>query len=91
MVELEDRQVPAVLCWVATDRPALGGKHKVVAYGRLAREVEAFVQAANGEQLQATVNGWLRSQGEAYSVVIADRISFHTADEVRERAKRRLT
>ncbi|MBN1452336.1 MAG: hypothetical protein JW963_15075, partial [Anaerolineales bacterium] len=58
------------------------------AYGALARKVEAFVQAQGGP-VDATVDGWLRSAGEV-SVVIADRIAFHTSAEVVEKAKERL-
>jgi hypothetical protein len=85
---VDGQEVPTVLCWVETDHPALGGRHQVVTYGQLARKVEAFVQAQGGP-IDATVDGWLRSTDEV-SVVIADRVSFHTAADVVEQAKRLL-
>jgi hypothetical protein len=39
VVELDGANVAAAICWIETDHPALGGRHRVVAYGRLAREV----------------------------------------------------
>jgi hypothetical protein len=70
-------QVLAVLCWEEMDHPALGGWHQAVTYGTLVRKVEALVQAQEGGPVDATVDGWLRSTGGA-SVLIADRIAFHT-------------
>ena len=87
-MRIDGEEVPAVLCWVETDHPALGGRHQVVTYGQLARKVEAFVQAQGGP-VDATVDGWLRSTGEA-SMVIADRVAFHVSADVVEQAKRWL-
>lgn len=88
VMQIDGSEVPTVLCWVETDRPALGGRHQVVTYGQLARKVVAFVKAKGGP-VDATVDGWLRSNGEV-SVVIADRISFHASADVVEQAKRLL-
>ncbi len=60
----------------------------VLATGRLAVEVEAFVQAAQAHgygSLWATVNSWLRSQTGSAEVV-ADRIMFLVDGEVRQEA-----
>jgi hypothetical protein len=88
VMAVDDEEVLAVMCWVETDRPALGGRHQVVTYGPLARKVKAFVQAQGGP-VDATVDGWLRSKGEV-SVVIADRIAFHATADVVDLAKRIL-
>ncbi len=69
----------AVLTLTGTPTP-------VLATGRLAVEVEAFVQAARAHgygSLWATVNGWLRSQNGSAEVV-TDRIMFLVDGEVRQ-------
>ncbi|MBN1954692.1 MAG: hypothetical protein JW900_06530 [Anaerolineae bacterium] len=91
VVVVEGSAVLSALCWMTTDHPALGGRHRVVAYGVLARKVIAFAQAeaAEGRAVDATVDGHLRSGDEA-SVVVAERVVFHTSGEVAERARRWL-
>jgi hypothetical protein len=81
LVEVDGSEVVVALCWVETDRPALGGRHRVVAYGPLARKVVTFTQAAGGGLVDATVDGWLRSDHEL-TAVVAERVSFHTSSEV---------
>ncbi len=75
----------------AVPTPA-GTPTPVLATGRLAVEVEAFVQAAQAHgygSLWATVNGWLRSQNGS-AVVVADRIMFLVDGEVRQKAASRV-
>ena len=89
-VEIDGSDVMAVVCWIETDRPALGGRHCVLTYGHLARKVVAFLRAAEGGRVNVTVDGWLRSADQG-GVVVADRISFHTAPEVVALARRWLS
>ncbi len=92
VVNLDGNEVPVAVCAVETDHPALGGRHRVLAYGRLAQEVAAFVQAARHNPLDCTVDGWLRSSPDnRVTVVVADRIAFHVGTEVATRARRLLT
>jgi hypothetical protein len=86
VVEMDGASVAAAICWIETDHPALGGRHLVVGYGFLAQEIVAFAQAAGGEAVDATVDGWLRTNDEGVSVV-ADRVAFHASVEVVERVK----
>jgi hypothetical protein len=86
VVEVDGANVAAAICWIETDHPALGGRHRVVGYGFLAQETVAFAQAAGGEAVDATVDGWLRTNEEGVSVV-ADRVAFHVPTEVVERAR----
>ncbi len=91
-VPLDGRLLPVRECRIATDHPAYGGVHTVLATGRLAVEVEAFVQAARDHgygSLWATVNGWLRSQNGS-AVVVADRIMFLVDGDVRREAAARV-
>ena len=88
VVSIDGRQVPACVCWIETDHPALGGRHQVVIYGQQAQEVIAFIRAGGG-RVDATVDGWLRTV-EGGTVVIADRCSFHVGGEVTTEARRLL-
>ena len=89
LVEVNGREVVAALCWIETDRPALGGRHRVVAYGQLAQEVVAFAQTAGGGRVDTTVDGWLRTINGS-SMVVADRLSFHVSPAVLREARQRL-
>jgi hypothetical protein len=89
--EVDGQPIPAVWCHVETDRKALGGLHTVVAYGRRALEVRAFVEAAKARDRRAdcTVDGWLRS-GEEKAAVVAEDVTFHVGAEVAAEARRLL-
>ena len=84
----------AVEMIVATDVEAYGGHHPVVAYGRQAAEVIAFVetwdQAVKSDcvsgPLYLAVEGWLHSRDER-TVVVADGVHFAVPDGVRAEAK----
>jgi len=89
-VNLDGNEVPIAVCAVETDRPALGGRHRVLAYGRMAQEVAAFVQAAGHNPLDCTVDGWLRTMPDESAVVIADKITFHVGAEAAAEARRLL-
>ena len=82
-------QVPMADCILRSDKTAplgLGTRHRVVVYGERALETLAFISASQGEPLDATAYGWLRSEWENATVrttVVADRISFHVSAELR--------
>ncbi|MBC8505985.1 MAG: hypothetical protein H8D34_14070 [Chloroflexi bacterium] len=94
--ELDGKAVPVVQGIIASGSPELGGHHHFVAYGRLAVETIAFVQAGDEDgPPQALVTGWLRSMAldrniaeerVVSSVVVADNITFVVNKEVRTRA-----
>jgi len=94
--ELDGKIVPIVQGIIASGSPELGGHHRFVAYGRLAVETIAFVQAVDEEEPpQALVTGWLRSMEVDHkfaeervlsSVIVADNITFVVSKEVRARA-----
>lgn len=81
--------VSALAATLITDDPSHGGHHRVVFPGRLAVETWAFLEAARGEPLEVTVDGWLRSHA-GQTVVVADRVAFHVSRAVREVAGRRV-
>jgi hypothetical protein len=85
-VYLDDEEVSVAICTVETDRPALGGRHRVYTYGNVARAVAAFWYAGGGVPLDCTVDGWLRTN-ERGSVVVGEKVTFHVGPEVCEAAR----
>jgi hypothetical protein len=81
------RENLAVEARLETDRPVLGGCHRVVCESDLALEVLAFAitSRAHREPLAATVHGWLWSGAERAHVV-AREVDFHVPPLVREQS-----
>ncbi|MBN1137317.1 MAG: hypothetical protein JXM73_12080 [Anaerolineae bacterium] len=90
IAEVDGQEVPVAVCTVETDREALGSRHRVLAYGRLALDVAAFWEAGRGGLLDCTVDGWLRTTESEGGVVIADRITFHEGREIAAGARRQV-
>ncbi len=74
-----------VIGTVDTGPVHMGGRHKILLYGKNARAVSAFVEANEGDGMEVTVSGGLYS-GENGSQVYVDRISFHVRESVVEKA-----
>ena len=96
--DLEGDTVPVVRGLIATDRPERGGRHSFIAYGRLAVETIAFIQAVDDEgPPQVLIEGWLRStmhdcdtiesEQVISSLIVANNITFVVSKEVRIRAQ----
>jgi hypothetical protein len=79
----------ALAATIVTDSPAQGGHHRVLLPGRLAIEAWAFLEAAGGQTVEVSVDGWLRSHGRD-TVVVADRVAYHVGQSVRQAAGRRV-
>jgi len=96
ITELDGSAVPVVQGIIASGLQELGEHHRFMAYGRLAVETVAFVQAVDEEgPPQALVTGWLRSvaldceiaeERVVSSIVVADNITFVVSKEIRTRA-----
>lgn len=74
-VGLGDQTADAVFALVVTDHPAYGGHHRVVFLEDHAFEVLAFQALADGQPLEVTVEGWLRS-ANGCAAVMCDRVMF---------------
>ncbi len=79
-VTLGDGPQQVVLATLVTDHPAYGGHHRVVFPEDHAVEVQAFA-ALIGAELEATVEGWLRSSppdadAPAMAAVVVDRAIY---------------
>lgn len=96
--DLEGDSVPVVSGLIATDRPERGGHHCFIAYGRLAVETIAFIQAVRDDgPPQVLIEGWLRStildrdtirnEQVMSSLIVANNITFVVSKEVRLRAQ----
>ncbi|MFA9403047.1 MAG: hypothetical protein ACERKX_12105 [Anaerolineales bacterium] len=78
-----------VIGTVDTGPVHMGGRHRILLYGKNARAVSAFVEANEGDGMEVTVSGGLYS-GENGSQVYVDRISFHVRESVVEKAMNTL-
>ena len=84
-VQTKDGPLPLLDIYLRTDKPEITGLHRVIVRGRQAQEVRHFLQAADPEIPDLYVLGWLRS-GEKESVVMAERVTVLTSQDVRQSA-----
>ena len=73
-VQVGDLASSAAVATLVTDHPAYGGHHRVIFPEEHALEVQAFT-ALTGDELEVTVEGWLRS-APGNSVVVVDRAIY---------------
>jgi hypothetical protein len=91
---------PVVFFRIMTDDEKSGGHHHIVAYDQVAEKIIATSKSfsylvesgrvvpdsVSGGLMDVSIRGWLRTMSKA-SVVVAESVTFHTYEIVREYAK----
>jgi len=73
-IQVGDLASSAAVATLVTDHPAYGGYHQVIFPEEHALEVQAFA-TLTGDDLEVTIEGWLRSV-PGNSVVVVDRVIY---------------
>jgi len=85
VVRQGDIPMVEVQATIQTGSESHGGLHRVRLYGREAKIASAFIEAAGGNGLEATVWGSVYSNGEGVELY-GSRITFHAAKTINDRA-----